>query len=135
VLRRVQCCVDAVSQLFLSNPYTLLSAAAAASFTLTLHHIISWRLVHESLPLKGRQYNELPAAVLEVSEASLCGSYSVQFMCALGCEITHRVVRRSYVFVCSHEDVEVQVGPAASVMLSHGCLPVVCQAGGGGALM
>jgi hypothetical protein len=69
--------------------------------------------VHESLPLKGKQYNDLPAAVLEVVESSLSGVYSVQFMCALGCEITYRVARKCYVFVCSHEDVEVQVRPAA----------------------
>jgi hypothetical protein len=71
--------------------------------------------VHESLPLKGKQYNDLPAAVLEVSESSLAGVYSVQFMCAMGCEIAHRVARKCYVFVCSHEDVEVQVRPATSL--------------------
>jgi hypothetical protein len=69
----------------------------------------SWRLVHESLPLKGKQYNDLPAAVLEVSESSLSGMYSVQFMHALGCQIEYRVARRSQVFVCIHEDAEVQV--------------------------
>ncbi|KAF6257410.1 hypothetical protein COO60DRAFT_1236203 [Scenedesmus sp. NREL 46B-D3] len=68
-----------------------------------------WRLVHESLPLKGKQYNDLPAAVLEVSESSLTGMYSVQFMHAMGCHLEYRVARRSQVFVCSHEDVEVQV--------------------------
>eukprot|EP00882_Tetradesmus_deserticola_P010949 GHRQ01011582.1.p1 GENE.GHRQ01011582.1~~GHRQ01011582.1.p1 ORF type:complete len:206 (+),score=103.34 GHRQ01011582.1:540-1157(+) len=70
---------------------------------------VIWRLVHESVPLQGRQYSELPAAVLEVSESALAGIYSVQFMHALGCEITYRVARRAQVFVCSHEDAEVQV--------------------------
>lgn len=69
----------------------------------------SWRLVHESLPLKGKQYNDLPAAVLEVAESSLTGIYSVQFMHALGCQVDYRVARRSQVFVINHEDSEVQV--------------------------
>lgn len=70
---------------------------------------IIWRLVHESLPLKGKQYKDLPAAVLEVAESSLTGIYSVQFMHALGCQVDYRVARRSQVFVINHEDSEVQV--------------------------
>jgi hypothetical protein len=69
----------------------------------------SWRLVHESPPLKGNPYNSLPASVLEVSESSLSGIYSVQFMCHMGCTITYKVGRQNWVYVCSHEGAEVQV--------------------------
>lgn len=66
--------------------------------------------MHESPPLKGSAYNSLPAAVLEVSESALSGIYSVQFMHAMGCEITYKMARKNHVFVCMHEDQEVQVG-------------------------
>jgi hypothetical protein len=56
------------SVVFHLTPAFCCSAAATAdSFYLRFASNHSWRLVHESLPLKGKQYNNAPAAVLEVS--------------------------------------------------------------------
>lgn len=72
-------------------------------------HVCSWRLVHESAPLVGLPWNNLPATVLEVTESALTGIYAVQFMHSMGCQQKYRVQRRNNMFVCVHEDYEVQV--------------------------
>lgn len=66
--------------------------------------------MHESIPLRGNPYNNLPATVLEVTESALTGIYAVQFMHSMGCSQKYRVQRRNHLFTCLHEDYEIQVG-------------------------
>eukprot|EP00878_Enallax_costatus_P023330 GHUV01024805.1.p1 GENE.GHUV01024805.1~~GHUV01024805.1.p1 ORF type:complete len:199 (+),score=6.30 GHUV01024805.1:458-1054(+) len=68
-----------------------------------------WRLVHESVPLRGNPWNSLAASVLEVTESALTGIYAVQFMHGMGCQQKYRVQRRNNMFVCLHEGYEIQV--------------------------
>lgn len=68
-----------------------------------------WRLVHESVPLRGSPWNSLPATVLEITESALTGIYAVQFMHSLGCQQRYRVQRKNNMFICLHEDYEIQV--------------------------
>lgn len=70
---------------------------------------ISWRLLHESPPLRGASYTSLPAQVMEVSESCLYGIYCVQMFYGLGCTHTYRILRRNCTYVCVEEGLEIMV--------------------------
>lgn len=69
----------------------------------------SWRVLHESPPLRGATYAPLPACVVEVSESCLYGIYCVQMFYALGCTCTHRITRKNCTYVCVQGGLELTV--------------------------